>query len=191
MFESILSNDSHVCVNKPEVFYYICGGVTFVKEKCALNPLIKNVYHLHFDSKVGEQDINWAPHVYCNKCASNIRARLNGKKCKMPFDGLMISQELLFDTSHQKKIWGDKSLLWSLFTIRSYSRCHIVTSWVFHLSTIPWFWWWSILSVNFPIKNLTKWVKVSKMTLHRIWNWLMRKQHCWSPDWNNGIYSNK
>jgi hypothetical protein len=84
---------SRVCVNKPDHFCYICGEMTFVKQKRTLSPLIKKAYHLYFGCKVGDQDKNWAPHICCYKCASNIRGWLSGKNRKMPFAVPMIWRE--------------------------------------------------------------------------------------------------
>ncbi|XP_068235627.1 uncharacterized protein [Palaemon carinicauda] len=73
------------CVNRADNFCYICGGVTFASQKRRMTALVRKAYHLYFGCKIGDQDKNWAPHICCNTCATNLRQWLNRKRKGMPF----------------------------------------------------------------------------------------------------------
>lgn len=74
---------SRKCVNNPDHFCYVCGEVTFASQKRSITPLIKKAYQLYFGYQIGDQDKQWAPHICCNACASNLRNWLNRKKRSM------------------------------------------------------------------------------------------------------------
>ncbi|XP_076031864.1 uncharacterized protein LOC143019766 [Oratosquilla oratoria] len=73
------------CVNKADNFCYICGEVTFASQKRRITAMVRKAYHLYFGCKIGDQDKNWAPHICCNTCATNLRQWLNRKRKRMPF----------------------------------------------------------------------------------------------------------
>jgi hypothetical protein len=54
---------------------------------------------LYFGCKVGDQDKNWAPHICCTTCSSNISALVNCKGHYMPFAVPMIWREPTNHTS--------------------------------------------------------------------------------------------
>jgi hypothetical protein len=82
---SIIIKMSWKCVNNPDNFCYICREVTFASRKCSITPTIKKAYYLYFGCKVGDQDKQWAPHVWCTMCSSKLNAWMNGKGRFMPF----------------------------------------------------------------------------------------------------------
>ena len=73
------------CVNNADNFCYICGEVTFASQKRSITAMVKKAYHLYFGCKFGDQEKNWAPHICCNTCATDLRQWLNRKRKCMPF----------------------------------------------------------------------------------------------------------
>jgi len=51
------------CFNCADNFCYICGEVTFARQRKAITALVKKVYNLYFGCKIGAQDKSWAPHI--------------------------------------------------------------------------------------------------------------------------------
>jgi len=76
---------SRDCFNSADNFCYICGEVTFERQREAITAIVKWVYHLFFGGKIGEQDKSWAPQICCLKCATNLSQWLNGKRHAKPF----------------------------------------------------------------------------------------------------------
>ena len=74
----------HNFVNSADNFCYICGEVTFARQRKAITMIVKKVYHLYFGCKIGDQDKSWVPHICCRKCATNLSQWLNGKRHAMP-----------------------------------------------------------------------------------------------------------
>ena len=72
-------------VNSADNVYYICGEVTFARQRKAITAIVKKAYHLYFGCKIGDQDKFWAPQISCRKCATNLSQWLNGKRHAMPF----------------------------------------------------------------------------------------------------------
>ena len=81
------------CVNSPDNFCYICGEVTFLKQKKAITPTVKAAYKYYFGCKIGDQDKAWAPHICCSTCARDLPKWLKGEKVAMPFAVPMIWRE--------------------------------------------------------------------------------------------------
>jgi hypothetical protein len=50
------------------------ASVTHVvkKQKRNITPFVKNLYFAYFQSKLGDHDKKWAPHVVCKTCAENL-----------------------------------------------------------------------------------------------------------------------
>jgi len=69
----------HNCVNSADTFCYICGEVTFARQRKAITTIV------NFGCKIGDQDKSWALHICCHKCATNLSQWLNGKTHAMPF----------------------------------------------------------------------------------------------------------
>jgi len=88
------------CVNSPDNFCYVCGEVTFSSQKRTITAIVKKGCHLYFGCKIGDQDKSWAPHVCCNRCATNLRQWLNRKRKSMPFAVPMIWREPTDHTSN-------------------------------------------------------------------------------------------
>jgi len=83
----------HNCVNSADNFCYICGELTFARQRKAITAIVKKAYHLYFGCKIGDQDKSWAPHICCCKCATNLSQWLNGKRRAMPFAVPMVWRE--------------------------------------------------------------------------------------------------
>ena len=66
-------------------FCYICGEVTFARQRKATTTIVKKAYHLYFGCKIGDQDKSWALHIFCRKCATDLSQWLIGKRHVMPF----------------------------------------------------------------------------------------------------------
>ena len=49
------------CVDSVDNFCYICGEVTFSRQRKAITAIVKMAYHLYFGCKMGDQDKSWAP----------------------------------------------------------------------------------------------------------------------------------
>ena len=87
------------CKNSPNSFCYICGELTLKWQRRSITYNVKKAYYLYFGCKVGEQDKNWAPHVYCVKCYVKLTEWLRGKMNNMSFAVPMIWRQ---PTSHLK-----------------------------------------------------------------------------------------
>jgi len=81
------------CVNSADNFCYICGEVTFARQRKVITAIVKKAYHLYFRCKIGNQDKSWAPHISCHKCVTNLSQWLNGKRHAMPFAVPMVWRE--------------------------------------------------------------------------------------------------
>ena len=81
------------CINSADNFCYICGEVTFARQRKAVTAIVKMAYHLYFGCKVGNQDKSWAPHICCRKCATNFLQWLNDERHAMPFAVSMVWRE--------------------------------------------------------------------------------------------------
>ena len=66
-------------------FCYICGELTFAKEKCSITSHIKNVYKAYFGCYLGDQDKSWALHVCCLTWVKTWSAWYPGKNVHMKF----------------------------------------------------------------------------------------------------------
>jgi len=60
---------SRSCVNRADLFCYVCGEVTLASQKRSVTPLIKEAYYLYFGCKLGDQDMKRTPHNVCKSCA--------------------------------------------------------------------------------------------------------------------------
>jgi len=83
----------HNCFNSADNFRYICGEVTFARQRKAITAIVKKAYHLYFRCKIANQDKSWAPHICCRKCATNLSQWLNGKIHAMPLAVPMVWRE--------------------------------------------------------------------------------------------------
>ena len=68
------------CKTDPNRFCYICGELTFAKEKHSITSHIKKMYKEYFDCYLGDQDKSWAPHVCYLTCVKTLSAWYTGKK---------------------------------------------------------------------------------------------------------------
>lgn len=67
-----------------------------MSQKHATTLIIRGAYNLYLSCKVGDQDKNWAPHIYCNACATNLCSWMNRKRQMMHFAMLMVCRELIY-----------------------------------------------------------------------------------------------
>ena len=81
------------CKTYPNRFCYICGELTFAKEKRSTTSHIKKMYKAYFDCHLGDQDRSWAPHVCCLTCEKTLSAWYAGKIVHMKFGATMIWRE--------------------------------------------------------------------------------------------------
>lgn len=81
------------CVNHPDSFCYVCGGLTFKSQRRNITPLVRKSYELYFGCKIGDQDKSWAPHICCASCVTSLTSWLNGKSRHMPFAVPMVWRE--------------------------------------------------------------------------------------------------
>lgn len=80
------------CVNHPDSFCYVCGDVTFKKQRRRFTPLVKTCYKLYFGCEIGDQDKNWAPHLCCITCVRLLTGWAKGAR-HMKFAVPMIWRE--------------------------------------------------------------------------------------------------
>jgi len=73
------------CVDSADNFHYICGELTFARQRKAITAIVKKAYHLYFGCKIGDQDKYWALYIRCHNCATNISQWLSDKRHAMPF----------------------------------------------------------------------------------------------------------
>ena len=81
------------CLNDPDVFCYICGRVTSLKQRCEITDFVKRVYLAYFGVRLGDQDKKWAPHKVCSSCIATLRNWSNGKKSYLKFGVPMVWRE--------------------------------------------------------------------------------------------------
>lgn len=81
------------CVNNPNVFCYICGKYTVLKQRTDITTFVKNAYYAYFKVKLGDQDKKWAPKKVCRYCVERLRLWTKGKKTCMPFAIPMVWRE--------------------------------------------------------------------------------------------------
>jgi len=81
------------CKNKPDSFCYVCGHFTPPKMKRKISKNVGDMYLEYFKCPLGDQDKNWAPHIVCVVCYSNLRQWKTGKLKAMPFAIPMIWRE--------------------------------------------------------------------------------------------------
>lgn len=81
------------CINNVNNFCYVCGEVTFSKQKRPITSIVRTAYFHYFGTKVGDQDKRWAPKICCNTCSVNLRSWLNNKGRSMSFAVPMIWRE--------------------------------------------------------------------------------------------------
>ena len=81
------------CKNSLDKFCYICGSLTFKKNKRNISSHVKRLYELYFGIKVGDQEKPWAPHICCSRCFSYLTRWSKGKMKSLPFGIPMIWRE--------------------------------------------------------------------------------------------------
>ena len=81
------------CKTDPSRLCYICGEMTFAKEKHSITSHIKKMYKAYFDCYLGDQDMSWAPHLCCLTCVKTLSAWYAGKNVHMKFGVPMIWRE--------------------------------------------------------------------------------------------------
>ena len=69
------------CKTDLKRFCYICGELTFAKEKRSITSHIKKMYKAYFDCYLGDQDKSWAPNACCVTCVKTLSTWYVGKKC--------------------------------------------------------------------------------------------------------------
>ena len=122
------------CLNKANSFCYVFGDFTTVAQRRTITSLLRTAYFHYFDSKIGDQDKSWTPHICCKPCYYGITAWFNGKKAAFNFAVPMVWRELRnhaddcyfcltnitgFKTSSRKKInIPTFNLLWDPFPIQ-------------------------------------------------------------------------
>lgn len=82
-----------MCVNKPDVFCYVCGEYTLAPNRNNVTTFIKSVYYAYFGIKLGDQDKSWAPHMVCKRCTEHLRQWSKGTRKSMNFGIPMIWRE--------------------------------------------------------------------------------------------------
>ena len=70
---------SRQCKNNPNKFCYICGKLTFAKEKHSITSHIKKLYKAYFHCDIGDQEKTWAPHVCSLTCVKTLNAWYKNK----------------------------------------------------------------------------------------------------------------
>ncbi|KAH9633685.1 hypothetical protein HF086_012611 [Spodoptera exigua] len=80
---------SRKCINDPNCFCYVCGELTFKKQRRNFTNLVMECYHQCFGFSVAHQDKSWAPHVCCIACVKNLTDWKKGAR-PMPFAVPMI-----------------------------------------------------------------------------------------------------
>lgn len=83
---------SRKCSNDPNSFCYICGELTFIKQRRNFTDLILKCYREYFGFSVAHQDKAWAPHICCCTCVKNLTDWYKGLR-HMPFAIPMIWTE--------------------------------------------------------------------------------------------------
>ncbi|KAJ8722855.1 hypothetical protein PYW07_006250 [Mythimna separata] len=83
---------SRKCNNDPNSFCYVCGILTFQKQRRNFTNLVLECYHQCFGFSVAHQDKFWAPHVCCITCVKNLTDWKKGARA-MPFAVPMIWTE--------------------------------------------------------------------------------------------------
>lgn len=76
------------CKYSSDHFCYVCGfyiAPKQVKHKITSKTKFCAAYKAYFGLSVANQDVNWAPHVSCGSCRSNLEAWFRGADRKMPF----------------------------------------------------------------------------------------------------------
>ena len=91
--EFVCAMASRGCVNHPDLFCYICGCYTTVKQRQNITPFVRNAYLQYFGVKLGDQDKVWAPHKVCRACVEGLRNWKSGKRESMPFGVPMVWRE--------------------------------------------------------------------------------------------------
>lgn len=71
-------------VYSPDSFCYICSKYILMSQKKTMTPLIKYAYANYFGCKIGDQNKNWVPHIYCITCVVLLRCWLNGENRCIP-----------------------------------------------------------------------------------------------------------
>jgi len=73
------------CVNHPKTFCYVRDSFTANTQRRTVTPDLHKVYQLYRDCSLGDQDKDWAPHVICTVCSTELRNSMNKRKTAMPF----------------------------------------------------------------------------------------------------------
>lgn len=75
---------SRYCRNRPDVFCYICGQYTLVKQRRNITDFVKDSYFAYFGVRLGQQDKQWVPHNVCCFCVE-LRQWTYGKSKSLSF----------------------------------------------------------------------------------------------------------
>jgi hypothetical protein len=76
------------CKYSSDVFCYVCGfyiAPKQVKHQIVPETKFTAAYEAYFGMAVSHQNVDWAPHVSCGSCRSNLEAWYRGSSRKMPF----------------------------------------------------------------------------------------------------------
>ena len=69
---SAMSTKRRKCVNDPDIFCYICGRYTLADQRRSVTDFVKRAYLGFFEVKLGDQDKDWAPHIVCRTCVTDL-----------------------------------------------------------------------------------------------------------------------
>lgn len=88
-----MASARHSCMNKPDVFCYICGEYTLAADRKNITGFVKSAYQAYFTVKLGDQDKSWAPHKVCKTCVEYLRRWTKGTKTSLKFGIPMVWRE--------------------------------------------------------------------------------------------------
>ena len=91
---------SRQCKNDPSRSCFICGELTFAKEKCSITSHIKKLYKAYFHCDIGDQDKSWASHVCCLTIVKTLSTWYARKNFHMKFGVPMIWHEQKDHSNH-------------------------------------------------------------------------------------------
>lgn len=88
-----MASNRRKCKLSPDIFCYICGCFTTLKQRTNISKFVEKAYHAYFGIKLGDQDKSWAPHSVCRSCTENLRNWTKGKRSNLTFGIPMVWRE--------------------------------------------------------------------------------------------------
>ena len=70
---SMATSSRRPCLNKPNVFCYICGEYTLQSNRRRISEFVKCASVAYFKVLLGDQDKAWALHIVCKKSVEHLR----------------------------------------------------------------------------------------------------------------------